>query len=394
MRHTDDPWKSSDVDLLNRKEVAHKLGHAIKAYQQDSSFVLGIQGEWGYGKTSFINMLLEPLENHKEKYVIVEFKPWYFSGDHQILRELCYTLAEKIRSHISSPKVEKVAENIKNIASVLEPLETPVNIIAPGFGLILGFATKNVTKIVENYQKAIRTKHEIQNLKNQIQEDMKDFEKRIIIVVDDIDRLCANEIYHLFKLVKIVADFPKTFFILSYDKARVTKALNDMGYDERFIEKIVQEERDVPRHNHADVDQYFRTELEKVITEAEVILTEQHLELYRRFYFNGWKDSLPNLRAAKRVLNTFSTELSILKNEVNPIDLAALSTIKIVANDVYQFIQKYGYAYISGGGLGTKTEYLKNIYKSFYDEQIKKLEMQWALDLTEAMFPTLKGYRV
>jgi predicted KAP-like P-loop ATPase len=75
--------------------------------------------------------------------------------------------------------------------------------------------------------------------------------KRIVIMIDDIDRLDDGEIATVFKLVKLAADFSYTY-VLAFDQGVVAKALakryaDSEGSGSSFIEKIVQVPIELPR---------------------------------------------------------------------------------------------------------------------------------------------------
>ena len=43
-------------------------------------------------------------------------------------------------------------------------------------------------------------------------QELEDLDKKILIVIDDIDRLCDEEIREIFQLVKSIADFKNTIY--------------------------------------------------------------------------------------------------------------------------------------------------------------------------------------
>ena len=55
----DQPIQSSKDDILGRSSFAKSLGDAVLSYTEKESIVVGLFGEWGSGKTSIINMMLE-----------------------------------------------------------------------------------------------------------------------------------------------------------------------------------------------------------------------------------------------------------------------------------------------------------------------------------------------
>jgi len=103
-------------------------------------------------------------------------------------------------------------------------------------------------------------------------------EKRIVIMIEDIDRLDDGEIATVFKLVKLAADFSHTAYVLAFDQGVVAKALakryaDSEGSGSSFIEKIVQVPIELPRVDEG-VLQYVTVEaIDKVLHGAAAKLS-------------------------------------------------------------------------------------------------------------------------
>lgn len=59
----DNPILTKEKDLLHRYSLASRIAGVINCFGGDESLVVGIEGEWGSGKTSFINLILEDLKS-------------------------------------------------------------------------------------------------------------------------------------------------------------------------------------------------------------------------------------------------------------------------------------------------------------------------------------------
>jgi predicted KAP-like P-loop ATPase len=55
----DTPISNKANDLLHRYPLAKRIAGMIHSFKDNDSLVIGIEGEWGSGKTSFINLILE-----------------------------------------------------------------------------------------------------------------------------------------------------------------------------------------------------------------------------------------------------------------------------------------------------------------------------------------------
>src|SRR5437764_9651607 len=75
-----------------------------------------------------------------------------------------------------------------------------------------------------------------------------DFSQGVLVLIDDIDRLTGDETREMFRLVKSLADFPNTIYLLAFDRARVASVLDESygGAGSVYLEKIVQVSFELP----------------------------------------------------------------------------------------------------------------------------------------------------
>lgn len=109
----DKPIEKKEEDLFDRSSVAKQLNTIIKNYKEEDSIAFGIIGDWGSGKTSFINMALEDFKND-ENFIIVKFNPWNISTRKQLISDFFTILAKEIRN---APFPKLKIENFKKIYS-------------------------------------------------------------------------------------------------------------------------------------------------------------------------------------------------------------------------------------------------------------------------------------
>lgn len=70
-----------------------------------------------------------------------------------------------------------------------------------------------------------------------------------VVFIDDLDRLPADELQEMFRVIKSVANFPNVVYVLAYDREVVSAALDKFhpGRGELFLEKIVQMPLTMPK---------------------------------------------------------------------------------------------------------------------------------------------------
>lgn len=86
--HGDRPIEAPSEDRLGFGPAARHVAEAIRKMAPPDSFVIGIEGEWGSGKSSFINLVSDALRKPGNAPEIVRFLPWLISSREGLLKEL------------------------------------------------------------------------------------------------------------------------------------------------------------------------------------------------------------------------------------------------------------------------------------------------------------------
>ena len=96
-------------------------------------------------------------------------------------------------------------------------------------------------------------------IREEINKILAELEKKIIIVIGDIDRLNNTEIRQVFQLVKSLGNFSNTVYLLSFDKSIVINALSKVqeGSGHSYLEKVIQVPFDVPVISEQDVHNFL-----------------------------------------------------------------------------------------------------------------------------------------
>ena len=94
---------------------------------------------------------------------------------------------------------------------------------------ILSDVAKIAAPLLDSYAEALNPNNEssvdLQKTKDDIAGQLKRLEGKIIIFIDDIDRLNKSEIRQIFQAVKSLGDFPNTIYLLLFDKGVVVASL-------------------------------------------------------------------------------------------------------------------------------------------------------------------------
>lgn len=348
MFNPDVPIQTASDDVLGRHSFAEQLARAMIHYNSPEAFTIGLYGPWGSGKTSVINLLEEELTKQSKDCIVVRFNPWLCSTPDQMIAQFFGVLAEAINPKSNEKKIEVIQERIEQAQQAVELLNQYVNMVqatqvdprmaAASMGLNL------VGRGIQLFQKFRQSKSQVpttlQGQKQALQGKLNDYQKKIIVMIDDLDRLSSDEIVAIFQLVKSLADFPYMIYLLAFDRDIVVKALEDVqkGDGNAYLEKIVQMPFELPRANSADIEQIFLKRLEEVVQGKKYCVRPIDWEL---LFDEGIRPYLASIRDVTRYINAFALKYAMLKNETDPLDLIALTCIQVFEPQMFSQLPYY-----------------------------------------------------
>ena len=312
-----------EQDLLDRKKFIEDLQREIENMPFSDSFVFGLYGSWGAGKTSVINLLKNKLKE-SEDFLIVNFDPWNFKDEEAILSAFYDQIEKSFSQKFILPGFKKTFMKYQNLISM---------------GL-------SQTGIKIDFLDA---KESIEDIRQRIESYIAQTKKKIIIFIDDIDRLQPEETLFIFKLVRLHAKFQNTIFLLALDPIVVQNYFKiDLNVDSEFLEKIVQKPIPLPAIEQQNIDQFLDIHLEKLFDEL-AISKEKREKFYKDFhliYLMQISKFFKTLRRVKRYVNGLRSTLPLVKNEVNLYDFLILEIICNFFPKIYDDIWRNPWSYL------------------------------------------------
>jgi predicted KAP-like P-loop ATPase len=168
---------------------------------------------------------------------------------------------------------------------------------------------------------------DVTELRDHVEQLLED-QRRILIVIDDIDRLTADEIRQLFRVVKAVANFPKVIYLLDFGKNVVVKALAGIqGYGDRsleirdgmgaaYLEKIVQVSFKLPLPDQEALRSLLAEQLNSLQKDTPDVLFDQ--DHWSNLYWDGIDHFIDTPRDVVHLINTLLIIYPTVDGEVNP----------------------------------------------------------------------------
>lgn len=326
------PIAKLEEDGLNRGSFAESLAKTLVQYSFPSSLTIGLYGEWGSGKTSLLNMVFENVERIDDGVVVLRFNPWLCSDPKQLVTQFFKQMATAIK--LKKRAADKAWELIDQYADILGATS-----VIPVAGEIVAAFTKVLTKKAEEETK--EQTNDLQESKNQIIKKLRDEKIKIIVSIDDIDRLSEEEIVAVFQLVKSLADFPNTIYVLAFDYDVVVRALGKVqhGDGKEYLEKIVQVPFEIPAPNIDDIHEALFSKLNRIL--GDIPEEDWDKETWVELFQQGIKNYIRSIRDVIRYTNVFSLKYELLKNETSAADLLGLTCLQVFEPTVYSKLPSY-----------------------------------------------------
>lgn len=344
--HGDRPIATDLEDRFGIAPVAERIATSLLSQAGRKGVVLGIEGAWGSGKSSLLALALGRLRAADAGIAVVEFRPWLVGDRDQLLSELFDALASALSDleYAGGDATRKTAlaatgaaEKLRSYARHLGPagkLAGLAGTFVPGLGVVgevLGKLAEAAGDDVGGPTLSIR--------KDDLAATLEGLNGRIVVAIDDVDRLEPAEVRELLRLVRSVADFPNVAYLLCYDSSTLARAIETatgVSDGRAFLEKIVQTEVSVPRPESFALRRLFSNELAKFAA-CEGDVGKRLLQVVD--IAGGRCFDTP--RTVTRVLDSLRLFWPALDGRVDLADLVWLRIAAVASPRLYRWVEEY-----------------------------------------------------
>ena len=313
---TDKPIENNSEDKLKMSRYGNVLSNFIKA--SDTPLTVGLQGEWGTGKTSMLYMLLEHFksENIATSWVNTwEYSMFRSPGETTpaILKGMLTNLKLSCESEGKWTIEEKSKDSVKKVFKFLGNVANQV--ISNQTGVDIKGATDNEDASREQAEIA-EIKKEIALIITKLIEDTNNEYQKVVFLVDDLDRIPPEQAVEVLESLKNLFDVPYCVFVLAIDYDVVVKGLESKfgkktEENERefrsFFDKIIQVPFSMPTGTYD-----MRNLLSEKLISLNIEIPDDLIDSYSNVvkYTIGY-----NPRSLKRYINSFSLLRSLRNSD-------------------------------------------------------------------------------
>lgn len=382
----DTPSTNPSEDMFGHAPFARTLAKAIRGYQGSDGIVLALYAPWGAGKSTVLAYVQHELEQGQEaqRPVVVPFNPWWFSGQEGLAKTFLGQLQAVLPAKYAG--FNAVGEKLAEFA---EALGGVTDLASAAFGIPIG------GKVIEAGAKLLRSKpKDVPALKKALADLLRQEKKRVLVIIDDIDRLSPDEIRQLFTVIKALADFPFVTYLLAFDREVAAAAISEQTGlpGERYLEKIIQVPFELPRPDRIALRQALFKKLDQVIASSQPRSFDA--TYWANVYHLGLDPLITVPRDVVRLGNVLSVTYPAVVDEVNPVDFIAIETLRLFLPSVYEVIRTFPDRFVGYGGDGYGGREAKEQAQNFHQgwlETVPAPIQNSTKELLKRLFPRLES---
>ncbi|RST92248.1 hypothetical protein CBF33_04625 [Vagococcus lutrae] len=366
-----------DYDLLSRDILISDLVNWIKNYQSNERFVVGIEGEWGSGKSTLIENVISTIKSEdteNEFIVIDDFEPWLSENKVALLENLLSRILRNPQLKISDEDVSKIIDNFTNL------------IFGRKFSIDFKFGEKD-------------TEHSAKQIIADINKIIAGNNQKIIFIIDNLDRISSDNMLLLFNIIQNVLDFNNLIVIMSYDEHEVESVLQEKKISSGYLNKLVQKKVVLsPPNEDLLLNIYVQT-----IDSLATIFKSDTFRNYRideiqRFLQVLVSNNQLDMREFKRLLN--SAIIPVLSSSSKYLlDQLVIEYIKFSNFTLYnQILVNADYFISVDRGTYSRFSYYRDdeldcLFNTFYEDlEEKYIKGDYELKLLALIFPNINIY--
>lgn len=296
-----DRFDADDKLHVGREQMVKTIVDQVrKLKHDDSSFTIGLEGGWGSGKTTLLNKIKSELigttDEHGMIVEVVEFSPWAYPDGKSLSVEFLYELRDVLSKHsfrarfIINAYINALADKTTNILQLLAMLFFP--------------------------------RESLQKVKAKLSDLLRFHRIKLVVIIDDLDRLDADEMAEVFKMLRNTGDLPNAVYLVAYSKKYVEALLASKDADNPigrgYLEKVINVELDINTINKESYWIEVQNEIKTILSNSSLFKEGNpeginNEEIYADFFKSSADSNIETVRKSNLLINSIKTRIAQLE---------------------------------------------------------------------------------
>lgn len=352
----DTPISRVEEDRYGFSGVAKNLASSVISLDRKISTVIGIEGKWGSGKTSLLNLLMrEMLSLVPEGTHVLKISPWLSPSGDSTVEDLLLPVAaildeeeaksyrgfRKFRHRFSStasPLATTMLSYAQQASGRLAPLAELAGNWVPGAGI-----AASALKTVSTAQLSAR-RQTTAELRTEIEKKMSELQLNFIVVLDDLDRLEPDQAVEVLRLIRSVADFSGFHYVMCYDPVVLGQAVErGLGVfnGRQYLQKIIPLSFSLPLPESFDLRHEFLAGATALYETVNGVALDYTLAVDLKSVTGTFGATLSTPREVRMALSNLVFRYESLREHIWFPDLCLLQLLRVTLPSLYGWTEKY-----------------------------------------------------
>lgn len=203
-------------DLLESESLAKSFAETVLDSGAHPGLIFGVEGPWGVGKTSFINLAENYWEKANDRVIVCRFEPLRYASEPDLADRLIRDLSGEIQNKVFAPEFRPAASRYSKL------IKGKADVSFLGFKLSLEPSQETVDELLDD-----------------INEVLKRIGRRVIVVIDDLDRLDVETVNNVLFATRQTFKLSQATYVLCYDTEVLAGSKEEGLRAREFLEKFV-----------------------------------------------------------------------------------------------------------------------------------------------------------
>ncbi|WP_315764406.1 P-loop NTPase fold protein [Bradyrhizobium sp. SZCCHNS2005] len=332
--HNDRPISQPSDDRFGIDPFAKTLAASIRRMRSPEGTVVALNGPWGSGKSSAVNLILHHLKEtiDKEEIAVINFTCWWFRGE----EALALAFFRELYAGLGPSLGDKFKKVLPKIGARLLRTGSMVSAGADLAGATAGIGSM-AAGTMNWLSDLIHTEDTVEKLHAELTKVLGEQTKRFLIVIDDVDRLSPDEALLIFRLVKSIGRLPNVIYLLVFDRTLAEAIVAERYPSEgpHYLEKIIQAGFDIPQPRQTDLHQELLRQIDDICGSPP----DDKLVRFMNIFYDVIAPEIRTPRDLIRLTNALSVTWPAVGQEVDRADFVGIEALRLFRPGVYRALR-------------------------------------------------------